>query len=140
MIKKTFKGLNISADFYFLERMSSMMASDNPVGTHVLVNVYDVPHAELLTHLDSGISTLDSIVRELQFHVVAQAGHQFSPMGYSYAYVLSESHFTIHTYPEYKSCYIDMFCCNPAFDPVHAVQVIQQKFHTQNVRYQVTRR
>jgi S-adenosylmethionine decarboxylase proenzyme len=117
-----------------------MMASDNPVGTHVLVNVYDVPHAELLTHLDSGISTLDSIVRELQFHVVAQAGHQFSPMGYSYAYVLSESHFTIHTYPEYKSCYIDMFCCNPAFDPVHAVQVIQHKFHTQNVRYQVTRR
>lgn len=120
--------------------MDHSMATGNPVGTHVLVNVYDVPHAELLTELESGRPTLDSIVRELQFHVVAQAGHQFSPMGYSYAYVLSESHFTIHTYPEYQSCYIDMFCCNPAFDPAYAVQVIQQKFHTSTVRYQVTRR
>lgn len=137
---KRYRDLNSIAEFSFLERMISMMASDNVVGTHVLVNVYDVPHAELLTHLDSGISTLDSIVRELQFHVVAQAGHQFSPMGYSYAYVLSESHFTIHTYPEYQSCYIDMFCCNPAFDPATAVRVIQQKFNTENVRYQVIRR
>ena len=120
--------------------MSIMMTSGNPVGTHVLVNVYDVPHLELLTELEAGKPSLDAIVRELQFHVVAQTGHQFTPVGYSYAYVLSESHFTIHTYPEYQSCYIDMFCCNPAFDPGHAIQVIQQRFHTQNVRYHVIRR
>ena len=55
------------------------------VGTHVLVNVYDVPEQDtaLLTTLDVGRPVLDTIVRELQFHVVAQAGHQFSPMGYS---------------------------------------------------------
>lgn len=112
------------------------------VGTHVLVNVYDVPEQDtaLLTTLEVGRPVLDTIVRELQFHVVAQAGHQFSPMGYSYAYVLSESHFTIHTYPEYHSCYIDMFCCNPAFDPQEAVRSIQRAFHTENTNYQVIKR
>lgn len=112
------------------------------VGTHVLVNVYDVSkqHNTLLSRLDDGKPVLDDIVRRLQFNVVAEAGHQFSPMGYSYAYVLSESHFTIHTYPEHDSCYIDMFCCNPAFDPERAVGVIQRAFFTDTVQYQVVQR
>ena len=112
------------------------------VGTHVLVNVYHVPkqHTALLTQLDAGKPVLDDIVRQLQFNVVAEAGHQFSPMGYSYAYVLSESHFTIHTYPEHDSCYIDLFCCNPAFDPEQAVRVVQNAFFTEMVQYQVVRR
>lgn len=112
------------------------------VGTHVLVNVYHVPkeHTALLTTLEMGKPVLDDIVRKLHFNVVAEAGHQFSPMGYSYAYVLSESHFTIHTYPEYDSCYIDMFCCNPAFDPDLAVRHIQHAFYTDTVQYQVVRR
>ena len=112
------------------------------VGTHVLINVYDVPEQDtvLLTQLDAGVPLLDNIIRTLDFHVVAHTGHQFSPMGYSYAYVLSESHFTIHTYPEYHSCYIDMFCCNPAFDAEKAVRLVQEAFHTEMVRYQVVRR
>lgn len=113
-----------------------------PVGTHVLINVYDVSkqHTALLTTMDAGKPVLDDIVGQLQFNVVSEAGHQFSPMGYSYAYVLSESHFTIHTYPEYDSCYIDMFCCNPSFDPERAVSLVREAFHTDSVKYQVVRR
>ena len=112
------------------------------VGTHLLVNVYDVPSAkhELLTHLHVGKPILDDIVQELGFHVVAETGHQFSPMGYSYAYVLSESHFTIHTYPEHQSCYIDMFCCHPAFDAEAATASIRRAFFTETVECQLVRR
>jgi len=120
--------------------MSDTIALKDNVGVHVLVNVYDVPYSELLTFLDAGKPTLDRIVRELHLNVVSETGHQFKPMGYSYAYVLSESHFTIHTYPEYKSCFIDIFCCNPQFNPSHAVQVIQEAFHTELVRYKVVNR
>lgn len=120
--------------------MSDTIALRDKVGVHVLVNVYDVPHSELLTFLDAGKPTLDRIVRQLQLNVVSETGHQFQPIGYSYAYVLSESHFTIHTYPEYKSCFIDIFCCNPQFNPSHAVQVIQEAFHTELVRYKVVDR
>lgn len=111
-----------------------------PVGVHVLVNVYNIPNRDTLEYLSNGLPLLDEIVRELNLHVMTRAGHQFSPTGYTYAYVLSESHFTIHTYPEYQSCYIDIFCCNAEFQPTHAVHLIQQAFDTQTVRYQVIRR
>lgn len=110
------------------------------VGTHLFANVYNIPNKRLLEYLEPSIPFLDRIIRELHLTVVAQAGHQFSPVGYTHAYVLSESHFTIHTYPEYGSCYIDIFCCDQEFSPAHAIQMIQHIFETETVQYQVIRR
>jgi len=116
------------------------MVVRNPVGTHLLVNVYDVPHIDLLNHMSSGRPILDQIVTELQLTVVSQTGYQFHPVGYTYAYVLSESHFTIHTYPEFNSCYIDIFCCNRDFNAIQATNLIRTFFNTHNVVYNVVRR
>lgn len=134
--------LNIQYTSFVTEGMYGTMTPRTVVGTHVLINVYNVPEQDTasLVHLEVGRPLLDDIVKALEFHVVAQTGHQFSPIGYSYAYVLSESHFTIHTYPEYHSCYIDMFCCNPAFDAERAVQLIKDAFHTEEATFQVIRR
>ena len=120
--------------------LMNTMSSGLPVGVHLLINVYDVPQPELLTYLTRGRPIMEELIQELDLHVVAQTGHQFSPIGYTYAYVLSESHFTIHTYPEYRSCYLDLFCCNPRFDPVDAIARIKQKFQTEHVRSQIIRR
>ena len=134
--------LNIQYTSFVTEGMYGTMTHRTVVGTHVLINVYNVPEQDTasLIHLEVGRPLLDDIVKALEFHVVAQTGHQFSPIGYSYAYVLSESHFTIHTYPEYHSCYIDMFCCNPALDAERAVQLIKDAFHTEEANFQVIRR
>lgn len=112
------------------------------VGVHVLLNVYNVPASKehLLTFLENGRPVLDDIVRHLHLNVMSQTGHQFQPMGYSYAYVLSESHFTIHTYPEHHSCYIDLFCCNPAFQPSEMIRLVKDRFGTETVQYQVVSR
>jgi hypothetical protein len=118
--------------------MSSLI-SGSPVGTHLLINAYDVP-PRFLEYAGQVLPLLDNIIHTLNLHVVSQSGHQFQPVGYTHAYVLSESHFTIHTYPEHRSCYIDIFCCNPEFSPAQAVQLIQTCFGTQNVRYQVIQR
>ena len=124
----------------YVINIMNTMSSGSPVGVHLLINVYDVPHPELLTYLTRGRPIMEELIQELDLHVVAQTGHQFSPIGYTYAYVLSESHFTIHTYPEYRSCYLDLFCCNPQFDPVYAIERIKQKFQTEHVRSQIIRR
>lgn len=111
-----------------------------PVGIHLLVNVYDVPNTAHLTHLVNGLPLLDEIVESLGLHVMSQTGFQFEPMGYSYAYVLSESHFTIHTYPEHRSCYIDMFCCHSEFNPLRAIERITRVFGTENIQYHIMER
>ncbi len=57
----------------------------------------------------------DSIVRELDLHVVGQSSwHQFPRTGGITAmYLLSESHLTCHTFPEYGSLCLNLFCCRP---------------------------
>lgn len=37
--------------------------------------------------------------------------HVFPPDGITMVVLLSESHASIHTYPEYDSCFIDLFTC-----------------------------
>lgn len=109
------------------------------VGIHLLANVYDVDPA-LLEQLDIGLPMLHEIVKELDLHVVEKTGHQFTPFGYTYAFVLSESHFTIHTYPEHRSCFIDIFCCNKDFNSEYAIMCIMKHFKTKSITHQTITR
>jgi hypothetical protein len=56
------------------------------VGIHLIANVYDVDPF-LLEKLDTGLPLLKSIVHDLDLHVVSETGFQFSPVGYTYAFV-----------------------------------------------------
>ncbi len=53
-----------------------------------------------------------SIISSLKFTVVEQVAYKFQPIGVTYTYILSQSHFTIHTWPEYKLIYFDIFSCS----------------------------
>jgi S-adenosylmethionine decarboxylase len=44
-------------------------------------------------------------------HILSINEHVFENGGYSCVLTLSESHASIHTYPEYKACFIDVFTC-----------------------------
>lgn len=43
--------------------------------------------------------------------IVADLKHKFEPCGVSVILMLSESHASIHTYPEYRACFLDIFTC-----------------------------
>ena len=111
-----------------------MDSNKNRVGIHLIANVYNVDPF-LLEKLDVGLPLLESIVRDLSLHVVSKTGFQFTPFGYTYAFVLSESHFTIHTYPEHKSCYIDIFCCNSDFNSDVAIELFKKTFGTTTISH-----
>ena len=48
--------------------------------------------------------------------------HQFSPHGVSGIVVIAESHFSIHTWPEYGYCALDIFTCG---DDIHCDPAIE---------------
>jgi S-adenosylmethionine decarboxylase len=100
-----------------------------PIGKHCIVCIRNIPNAKVLERLDTVHPILDAIVKECDLHVVGEAGHQFEPFGVTYVHVLEESHMSIHTYPETASCYMDIFCCNQAFQPERAIGVIKALFH-----------
>ena len=68
------------------------------------------------------------IAERCGFNVVGRAFHQFEPIGTTGVLVLSESHFSAHTYPEHNMIYIDVFCCAPSFDPKSCAAIIEEEF------------
>ena len=68
------------------------------------------------------------IAERCGFTVVGRSFHQFEPHGATGVLVLSESHFSAHTYPELNKIYIDVFCCSPTFDTELPSLVIEEEF------------
>jgi S-adenosylmethionine decarboxylase proenzyme len=107
------------------------------VGQHLLMTIRNIPDVSILSKVETIKPLLDTIVRECDLHVVSEAGHQFTPFGATYVYVLEESHMSIHTYPEKNSAYMDIFCCNMDFNAEKAVGLVRTLFNTPAVDYHV---
>lgn len=64
----------------------------------------------------SALQTLfEKIIRDLQLRVVGEPHwHQFpQPGGITGLCLLAESHLACHTFPEYRSLCLNLFCCVP---------------------------
>ncbi len=65
--------------------------------------------------------------------IVQPVFHHFSPHGVSGVVVIAESHFTIHTWPEYGYCALDIFTCGEQIDPDESLQFMKERFQAQNM-------
>jgi S-adenosylmethionine decarboxylase len=74
------------------------------------------------------------IIDELDLHPVAPAAwHKFSgPGGVTGLAPLAESHLACHTFPEYSSICLNLFCCRPRAD-WDWEQRLQEKFGAKSV-------
>ncbi len=83
-------------------------------GREWLVEAFDCDVARL-TSIPALQSLFDALVQELNLHPVGDAvWHQFpTPGGITGMWLLAESHLTVHTFPEFESACINLFCCTP---------------------------
>jgi len=81
------------------------------------------------------VENIFQIVRT-QFSVVQECHHPFTPQGLTSVLILSESHFTIHTYPEHKYLSIDLYICNFITDLRAFAKEIQGLFNVKHVKLQ----
>lgn len=51
------------------------------------------------------------MAKKLSLNVLKVEGYEFSPQGYTAFAILSESHMSIHTWPEKDLIAFDLFCC-----------------------------
>lgn len=59
--------------------------------------------------------------------VVEEAFHLFNPHGVSGVLVIAESHFTIHTWPEYGYAAVDLFTCGDDVDSTVSFDFLKNK-------------
>lgn len=53
----------------------------------------------------------EPLLLECGFTVINQCEKHFEPHGYTALYLLGESHFAIHTFPEHDTTYIELSSC-----------------------------
>jgi S-adenosylmethionine decarboxylase len=87
------------------------------VGTEWLVDAEGC-RAEALRDLPLVRSVLEAILTRLELRVVgAGQWHQFGGEGgVTGLYLLTESHLSVHTYPEYGIATLNLYCCRPRPD------------------------
>jgi S-adenosylmethionine decarboxylase proenzyme len=57
--------------------------------------------------------------------------HAFSPHGVTGVIVIAESHFAIHTWPEYGFAAVDLFTCGDQVDPYLAFEYLRTALHAE---------
>ena len=53
----------------------------------------------------------DTMLHNAGFHVLRCCEHHFNPIGYTCLFLLGESHFAIHTFPEEGKTYLELSSC-----------------------------
>ncbi len=81
------------------------------LGKHLILDISNVRNIQSLTTVDAVCAALDRVVAECKLTVVGRTAHQFEPQGATVVYLLSESHLSIHTWPERGAACVDLFCC-----------------------------
>ena len=83
-------------------------------GTEWIVEAYGCS-PELLSNLEAVKTLFACIVRDLNLHPCGETQWRQFPQssGITGLCLLSESHLTCHTFPEYGSLCLNLFCCRP---------------------------
>ncbi len=94
-------------------------------GTHLIIDLWDVSRIDDPEHIEK--SLCDAAVRA-GATILSSDFHVFTPNnGVSGVIVLSESHISIHTWPERNFAAIDVFMCGAA-QPLRTIDVLKDAF------------
>jgi S-adenosylmethionine decarboxylase len=89
----------------------------SPIGRHVTLD------AELVSMPDrqSMLEACEAAIRASGMNVECVVRKDFQPQGMTAVWVLSESHFTLHTYPEIGYVSVDCYTCGNEGNPEAAI-------------------
>ena len=101
------------------------------LGKHLLIELREC-NSEVLKSLEKVRKILISAAKEAKATIINNSFHEFNPFGISGVVVIAESHFTIHTWPEYGYAAVDIFTCGEIIQPELAVSYLVKKFECKN--------
>ncbi len=107
--------------------MGPVGAAEMPDSIHIIADFCGCP-IELLETGITGERLLSETVAESGLSCVLIRHHQFQPCGYTAAALLTESHITLHTWPEHLSVQIDIFTCGSHDKAKKAYEVLKRLF------------
>jgi S-adenosylmethionine decarboxylase len=85
-------------------------------GKHMIIDLKEIKNQVLIHDLDKIKTLLDDICEKYEFSILNKSEHVFQPQGLTILYLLSESHLSVHTFPERNYIAIDLYTCRDYTD------------------------
>lgn len=104
----------------------------NALGRHILAEIYGCSF-DILNSKDKIQQYMVDAAIEAGAEVCEVAFHKFSPQGISGVVVISESHLTIHTWPELGYAAVDVFTCGEKVNPWDACNYLTDKLKAKHM-------
>ncbi|MEM1559771.1 MAG: adenosylmethionine decarboxylase [Candidatus Bathyarchaeia archaeon] len=109
------------------------------LGIHIIADFLGVDPRKIARVEDLRV-ILDKVVSESGLHVVSSIFHQFEPYGVSAAYILCESHLSVHTWPECGYVALNIFTCGSDECALKAFDLLVRELKPEFVEKKVIRR
>jgi S-adenosylmethionine decarboxylase len=91
--------------------MSSQSAGSVSTGKHMICDLTNIRNMTRLESMDKMHELLEDICAKYDFAILSKTQHKFEPQGLTILYMLSESHISIHTFPEKQYLAFDIYTC-----------------------------
>ena len=105
------------------------------LGYHYIAEFWECP-----TDILNDVSRLEILAREAaesaRVTVLKSQFHQFSPQGVTGLLLLSESHLSMHTWPEHGYCAMDFFTCGDGIAARESVLELASRFGARRLELQ----
>jgi len=114
------------------EAVDVLMVRDGEsfAGLHITVDLYDASRLDDIDYIEDVIKECVDTCGANLLHIHL---HHFTPTyGVTGVAVLSESHISVHTWPETNFAAFDIFMCGRA-NPELSVDILKQRFSAQKV-------
>ena len=99
------------------------------IGYQVLIDIYECDY-NLMEDMEYIKAMMIDVARILKTNIRQIAFEKFQPYGISGVLIISESHITIHTWPEYNYVGIDIFTCSKKIDYHKTIEYLLKKLKT----------
>ncbi len=97
------------------------------LGEHLIVDLSGCDQ-ELLLNSERSRDLFFNAVRGAGLTIVSEGFYRFSPHGFTCFLLLAESHASLHAWPEYGYCAIDLFTCKLGCDLTPLLDNLQELF------------
>ncbi|MCH9814517.1 MAG: adenosylmethionine decarboxylase [Epsilonproteobacteria bacterium] len=105
------------------------------LGTHILAE-YNSCDKSILNNIQLIENSLLKAAHIAGATVVGSSFHRFEPQGVTGVVVLSESHISVHTWPELAYAAVDIFTCGNDVNPSASYTYLKEAFKSEDATSQ----
>jgi len=108
-------------------------------GVHYMASYRGCDHSAL-ADIERLQVVMKNAVTECGATLLNTSEYAFSPEAITMVLLLSESHASIHTYPEFDACYVDLFTCGNKCDYTKFEQVLKDYLKPDELETRILKR